>query len=72
MRLAHSFNENIDKVHSKAEQVEYPYLLVLGEKDVYVDNSMTRSWHSRTHSKTKDIKLLAGSYHELSKEPNNH
>ena len=36
-----------------------------------VDNTAARNWHGATTSKTKEIKLMAGSFHELSKEPNN-
>lgn len=69
--LIHSFNVNIEKVAKSSERVAYPYLLILGEKDSIVDNAGARAWHSKTVSKQKDIKLMAGSFHELSKEPNN-
>ena len=55
-----------------ANKVAYPYLLVLGEKDEIVNNRVNRVWHSKTQSKEKVIKLMAGAYHELTKEPNNH
>lgn len=45
--------------------------MILGEKDVIVDNAASRAWHAQTVSKTKDIKLMAGAFHELTKEPNN-
>lgn len=45
--------------------------MILGEKDAIVDNQKSRDWHQKTVSKTKEIKLMAGSFHELSKEPNN-
>jgi len=54
-----------------ARKVNYPYLLVLGEKDEIVNNKTSRAWHSKTSSKEKQIKLMVGAYHELSKEPNN-
>ena len=46
--------------------------MLLGEKDTIVDNTQAREWHAKTNSKIKELKLIAGSYHELSKEPNNH
>ena len=49
----------------------YPYQLILGEKDIFVSNKITREWHAKTSSKIKGIRLMAGAYHELSKEPNN-
>jgi len=70
--LASSFISNQDRVMTYAKQVSYPYLLVLGEKDVIVNNKASRKWHEMTSSKEKEIKLMAGAYHELSKEPNNH
>jgi hypothetical protein len=55
-----------------ANKVNYPYLLVLGEKDEIVNNSVNRAWHGKTTSTDKVIKLMVGSCHELTKEPNNH
>jgi alpha-beta hydrolase superfamily lysophospholipase len=52
--------------------VQYPYLLVIGEKDTLVSNSAAKEWHAKTSSKVKELKMIAGSYHELSKEPNSH
>jgi alpha-beta hydrolase superfamily lysophospholipase len=69
--LISSFNRNIDLVAKNASKVNYPYVLILGEKDVIVDNAVSRDWHSKTTSARKELKLMAGSYHELSKEPNN-
>jgi alpha-beta hydrolase superfamily lysophospholipase len=66
-----SVNSNINRCATFAEKVNYPYLLILGEKDMVVDNSAARAWHSKTSSKNKDLKLMPGAYHELSKEPNN-
>jgi hypothetical protein len=43
--LASSWNRNIDNVQKFAKKVEYPYVLILGEKDVIVDNAAARSWH---------------------------
>lgn len=56
-----------------AKRVKYPYLLVLAEKDKIVDNKRAREWHARTGTPAgnKVIKLVAGAYHEISKEPNN-
>ncbi len=45
--------------------------MILGEKDTYVDNEANRRWHYRTQSEFKEVTLMADSYHELSKEPNN-
>lgn len=69
--LMNSWIKNHDRVATFAHKVNYPYLLLLGEKDVIVDNSASRSWHAKTTSTVKEIKLLVGSFHELSKEPNN-
>lgn len=44
---------------------------MLGDKDTTVNNKKSREWHSKTASKIKGLRLMAGSYHELSKEPNN-
>ena len=61
-----------DLVHAKAKSTTYPYLLVLGDKDIIVNNRVSREWHAKTSSKVKKIKLMMGAYHELTKEPNNH
>ena len=45
---------------------------MLGERDEIVNNRVNREWHAKTSSKEKTIKLMAGAYHELTKEPNNH
>jgi esterase/lipase len=45
--------------------------MILGERDTLVDNNAARHWHNKTLSDEKEIKLMAGSFHELSKEPNN-
>jgi len=70
--LQASFLRAIDRIHANAKNVTYPYILVLGDKDVIVNNNMARAWHAKTASKVKQIRLMAGAYHELSKEPNNH
>ena len=72
MSLMSSFIQNHDRVMTYAKKVSYPYLIVLGEKDVIVSNDACRSWHSKTSTpaKHKEMKLMAQSYHELSKEPN--
>jgi alpha-beta hydrolase superfamily lysophospholipase len=72
MSLCASFIDSQDKVMTYAKKVVYPYLIVLGEKDVIVSNSANREWHSKTSTpaKQKEMKLMAGSYHELAKEPN--
>ena len=44
---------------------------MLGEKDTTVNNKKTKEWYAKTASKIKGMRLMAGSYHELSKEPNN-
>lgn len=43
----------------------------MADKDVIVNNKETRAWHAKTTSKIKQMRLMAGAYHELSKEPNN-
>lgn len=65
-----SMNNHLDLVKKNASKVTYPYQLILGEKDVIVDNAAARSWNDSTKSSVKQLKLMAGSYHELSKEPN--
>ena len=45
--------------------------MILAEKDVLVGNKDARKWHAKTASKIKTLKLMAGAYHELNKEPNN-
>lgn len=69
--LVSSFIKQTASVAKNADKVDYPYLLILADKDVIVDNQKSRDWHQKTVSKTKEIKLMAGSFHELSKEPNN-
>jgi hypothetical protein len=69
--LGASFVRNCDSIIKNARNVTYPYLLILGEKDVIVDNLASRDWHSKTTSEKKELKLMAGAFHELSKEPNN-
>lgn len=69
--LMGSFLRSIESIKKNAAKVTYPYLLILGEKDLVVDNTASRNWHAATTSTTKEIKLMAGSFHELSKEPNN-
>ena len=54
-----------------ASRVQYPLLLVLAEKDAYVSNEVSRKWFSRTSSSQKTIKMMAGAYHDVAKEPNN-
>ena len=43
----------------------------MAEKDIIVNNKDSRKWHSQTASKVKQLRLMAGAFHELSKEPNN-
>jgi alpha-beta hydrolase superfamily lysophospholipase len=69
--LGASFVRSCDLIIKNARKVTYPYLLILGEKDVIVDNLASRDWHSKTASEKKELKLMAGAFHELSKEPNN-
>ncbi len=38
---------------------------------MFVSNSEIYKWHERTNSETKELNVMEGSYHELSKEPNN-
>ncbi len=46
--------------------------MIIGERDTIVSNSAAKEWHSKTNSKVKELKIIAGSYHELTKEPNSH
>lgn len=69
--LTASFIRSIDSIQKNAAKVNYPYQLILGEKDVIVDNAASRTWHDKTTSAKKELKLMAGAFHELSKEPNN-
>lgn len=41
----------MDRVANFANKVEYPYLMIIGEKDTIVDNSAARDWHKKTASK---------------------
>lgn len=52
-------------------QVTYPYLMVLAEYEHVVSNKASKAWHSLTKSKVRQMKLMPGAYHELTKEPNN-
>ena len=70
--LVDSSFKNQDRVLNYASNVDYPYLLVLAEKDAVVSNKASRQWHEQTSSKVKELKLIPGAYHELTKEPNNH
>lgn len=63
---------NIDRVDTYADRVDYPYLLLLGDKDIVVSNEGAQKWHSKTSSKVKQLRLLANTFHDLTKEPNNH
>ena len=36
-----------------------------------VGNLAAKAWHAQTSSKIKTLRLMAGAYHELTKEPNN-
>ena len=71
MALGGSFIKNIDLVQTYASRTSYPYQLILAEHDHLVNNKSSREWHEKTKSETKQINMMAGSYHELSKEPNN-
>ena len=67
-----SILKGLDWVNNKAKQVTYPYLLCLGEKDIIVNNRRSKEWHAKTSSKVKQMRLFAGAYHLLAKEPDNH
>ena len=69
--LASSCFNAQDRLMANATKVNYPYLLVLGEKDLIVNNNSSRAWFTKTQSPQKQIKLMAGAFHELSKEPTN-
>ena len=70
-QLSSSINKNIDKAENLAIKVQYPYLLLLGEKDTMVDNLSALRWHEKTTSNDKHLQVLQDCYHELSKEPQN-
>lgn len=44
-------------------------MLLLGERDTIVCNKVAKEWHQKTHSASKEIKVVAKNYHELAKEP---
>lgn len=69
--LAQSILQYHEVVQKNPQKVTYPYQVILGDKDILVDNAVTQKWHEATQSKTKDFKRMAGAYHELSKETNN-
>ena len=54
-----------------AHKIQYPYLMVLAGNDVVVQNRGSKQWHAKTSSRVKQMKMMAESYHELTKEPNN-
>ena len=62
---------HFDNIQASAKSVTYPYLMVLGDKDAVVSNKASKEWHAKTSSKVKSMRLMAGAYHELGKEPNN-
>ena len=45
--------------------------MVLAENEKIVSNQAAKAWHAQTSSKIKQLRLVAGAYHELAKEPNN-
>lgn len=51
-----SLNRSISRAQSFANNVSYPYLVLLGEKDTIVDNKAVNQWHSKTASEVKEIK----------------
>ena len=57
-QLSSSINKNIDKAENLASKVQYPYLLLLGEKDTMVDNLSALRWHEKTTSKDKHLQVL--------------
>ena len=65
-----SFIRSIDRL--KPYQFTHPYLMVLAEKDLIVNNRESKVWRDKSKSKIKKLKLMPGAFHELSKEPNNH
>lgn len=48
-----SFLRMLDLIHATAKQVTHPYLLVMADKDIIVNNKESRKWHSQTASKIK-------------------
>lgn len=44
-KLIDSQIKNMEKAQKYAEKVTYPYLLVLGEKDIIIDNTAAKVWH---------------------------
>ena len=64
--------KNQDRVLMHASNVTYPYQVCVAEKDSIVCNKAIREWHDKTSSQIKEMKMIRGAYHELSKEPNNH
>mmetsp|Transcript_23347 Transcript_23347/g.28941 ORF Transcript_23347/g.28941 Transcript_23347/m.28941 type:complete len:87 (+) Transcript_23347:807-1067(+) len=51
--LQASFIRMIDLIQASAKQVTFPYLLVMADKDIIVNNKESRKWHSKTSSKVK-------------------
>jgi len=43
--LIASWLRNLEIVQNKVAKVDYPYVLILGEKDILVDNASARIWH---------------------------
>ena len=65
-----SFVRCIDRLNPA--KFNFSYLMVLAEKEYIVNNRASRAWRDKTKTKIKALKLMPGSYHELTKEPNNH
>jgi esterase/lipase len=72
MKLVASFSRNMDLASNYAHETNYPYQLMLAEKDHLISNKIARVWHEKTKSKDKNMRLIVGAYHELTKEKNNH
>lgn len=72
MGLFHSVIRNQDLVMNYANSVDYPFLMVIAEKDALVNNKINRKWYDQTISKEKEMRLMPGAYHETTKEPTNH
>ena len=58
-----------EKVYRKANEVDYPHLTILAEKDVVVSNEAATKWHERSGSKLKQICVVPNALHLVFKEP---
>ena len=55
----------LDLASNYAHETNYPYQLMLAEKDHLISNKIARVWHEKTKSKDKNMRLIVGAYHDF-------